>query len=195
MSTPKRFPLVLAALVASLAAVVAPRPARAQDNMLRGPHPFLKDNEVSIHVLLAAGGSDTPGGTKLATDYGYKLRGPVWLNLQLNFQNQNCHTPSGGACDPPSGSIWETLAGVKLKWPTAIPIVPFVKAGVGLAFAFPDGASNGLGLAARGGGGANYFIFDWFGLGAEIGYSVGQLSTARSNYNVFDFGAGLEFQF
>jgi hypothetical protein len=84
---------------------------------------------------------------------------------------------------------------VKLKWPTPIPLVPYVKGNVGLAYAFPNGASNGMGFAARGGAGANYFFFDWLGLGAEIGYSVGHLSTASSQYAEVDFGAGLEFQF
>jgi hypothetical protein len=84
---------------------------------------------------------------------------------------------------------------VKLKFPTAIPVVPFVKGGAGLAFAFPNGAANGLGVAARVGGGANYFFFDWLGLGAEVGYSIGYLTTAAGSYSVFDFGGGLEFQF
>src|SRR5204862_7886532 len=163
---------------------------------LPGPHPFLKQNELSAHVLLAAGGSDTPGGTKIASDYGYRLGGPTWLNLQFNFQHALCRAPSGGSvCMDPSGSVFETLAGVKLKFATAIPIVPFVKGGAGLAFSFPNGAGNGLGPAVRVGGGANYFFFDWLGLGVEIAYSAGHLSTAKSTYAVLDFGAGLEFQF
>ena len=169
---------------------------RADDNLLRGPHPFLKQNELSAHVLLAAGGASTPNGTKVAADYGYRLSGPVWLNLQLNFHHAICRTPSGGTnCMEPSGSVFETLAGVKLKFATAIPVVPFVKGGAGLAFAFPDGAGNGLGPAVRAGGGANYFFFDWLGLGAEIAFSAGHLSTAKSSYSVLDFGGGLEFQF
>jgi len=200
MSTTRRFPLAKGAIsttsVVAILTMLSPGPARADDNMLRGPHPFLKANELSAHVLIAAGGDNTPGGTKVATDYGYRLSGPAWLNLQLNFQHAACHTPSGGTvCNDPSGSIFETLAGVKLKWPTAIPIVPFVKAGAGLAFAFPNGAGNGLGLAIRGAAGANYFFFDWFGLGAEIGFSAGSLSTAKSAYSVLDFGGGVEFQF
>jgi hypothetical protein len=191
MSTTKRFPLAIGA-----AAMLAAGAARADDNLLRGPHPFLKQNELSMHVLLAAGGTDTPGGTKIASDYGYRLAGPAWLNLQLNFQHALCRTPSGATtCMEPSGSVFETLAGVKLKFATAIPVVPFVKGGAGLAFAFPNGAANGLGPAVRVGGGANYYFFDWLGLGAEIGFSAGHLSTAKSSYSVLDFGGGLEFQF
>jgi hypothetical protein len=171
-------------------------PARADENMLRGPHPFLKDNELSAHVQLVGGIGDTPGGTKIAADYGYRLRGPAWLNLQLNYQHAACHTPSGApTCDEASGSVFETLAGIKLKWATPIPVVPYVKGDVGLAYAFPNGAGNGMGVAARAGAGATYFFFDWFGLGAELGYSVGHLSTAKSTYAEIDFGGGLEFQF
>jgi hypothetical protein len=198
MSTTRRFPQAIGAGVLGLLVALAPTRARAaaDENLLRGPHPFLKDNELSAHVLLVGGIANTPGGTKIALDYGYRLRGLAWLNLQLNYQRAACHTPSGGTiCDEPAGSVFETLAGVKLKWPTPIPLVPYVKGNVGLAYAFPNGASNGLGFAARGGAGANYFFFDWLGLGAEIGYSVGHLSTASSQYAEVDFGAGLEFQF
>jgi hypothetical protein len=195
MSTARRFPLAIG--VGAAALLAAAGVARgADENLLHGPHPFLKQNELSIHVLLAAGGDNTPGGTKIAADYGYKLVGPAWVNLQLNFQHAMCHTPSGGTvCDEPSGSVFETLVGGKAKFATAIPIVPFIKGGVGLAYAFPNGAGNGFGPAVRFSGGANYFFFDWLGLGGEIGFSAGHLSTAKSGYSVLDFGGGLEFQF
>jgi hypothetical protein len=193
MSTTLRFPQVV---VAVLAAAVAVGPARAaEDNLLRGPHPFRKANELSVHMLLASGGDNTPSGGKLALDYGYKLYGPAWLNLQLNSQRATCSSPSGGNCTSASGQVYETLAGIKLKWSTAIPIVPYAKAGVGLAYAFPDRAANGWGVAARVGGGANYFFFDWLGLGLELAFSTGHLSTASPSYSVFDVGGGLELQF
>jgi hypothetical protein len=195
MSTARRFPLAIGVGAAALLAIAGA--ARAEDNVLHGPHPFLRQNELSVHVLLALGGENTPGGTKVGGDYGYKLKGPVWLNLQLNFHHAMCHTPSGATtnCAEPSGTVFETIAGAKLKFATAIPIVPFVKGGAGLAYSFPSNAGNGLGPAVRVGGGANYFFFDWLGLGAEIGFSAGHLSTARSGYTVLDFGGGLEFQF
>jgi hypothetical protein len=196
MSTTRRFPLALGAALAAAAMGLGAGPAHAEDNLLQGPHPFLKQNALSAHVLLVAGGDNTPGGTKVAADYGYKLVGPVWFDIQLNFQHAPCHTPSGApTCAEPTGSIYETLAGVKLKWATAIPVVPYVKGGAGLAYAFPNGAGNGFGPAFRAGGGAYYFFFDWLGLGAEIAFSVGHLSTANSSYSLLDFGGGLEFQF
>jgi hypothetical protein len=196
MSTTRRFPPAIRSTALGLLALLAAGSARAEDNMLRGPHPFLKDNELSAHVLLVAGSGGTPGGTKIAADYGYRLSGPAWLDLQLNYQHAACHTPSGApTCDEASGSVFETMAGIKLKWATPIPVVPYVKGAAGLAFAFPNRAGNSMGLAVRGGAGANYFFFDWFGLGAELGYSVGHLSSADSHYAELDFGGGLEFQF
>ena len=49
-------------------------------------------------------------------------------------------------------------------------------------------------------GGANYFFFDWLGLGGQVGYSLGNLDydttfTGSHTYAVFDFGGGVEFQF
>lgn len=187
-------------------AALAPARARAEDNMLRGPHPFLKDNELSAHVLLVAGVGNTPGGTKIAADYGYRLGGPAWLDLQVNYQNATCRSQSVAAmCAQPTGSVFETLAGIKLKWATPIPLVPYVKGGVGLAYAFPDGAGNTMGVAVRGGAGAAWFFFDWLGVGAEMGYSVGSMSIGApgggqaamnaSSYSELDFGGGVEFQF
>jgi len=197
---PRRFPPVRSTrspLLAALAvAALVPASARAEDNMLRGPHPFLKDNELSAHVQLVAGIGNTPGGTKIAADYGYRLIGPAWLNLQVNYQNATCRSQSANAmCDQHTGSVFETLAGIKLKWATPIPLVPYVKGGVGLAYAFPDGGSNTMGVAARGGAGAAWFFFDWLGVGAEFGYSVGSMSLAGQSYAEIDFGGGLEFQF
>jgi hypothetical protein len=205
MSTTRRDPLhrerdgvraftAMAALAGLLLA--APTRARADDNMLRGPYPFTKDNAVSAHILLAAGGNNTPGGTKLAGDYAFRLRGPAWLDLQLNYQHASCRTPDGSEeCTGPGGRLFEAMAGVKLQWATAIPIVPYAKLGAGLVFAYPDGHPNGLGPAARVGGGANYFFFDWLGLGVELGVSVGHLSIASSSYSIVDFGGGVELMF
>jgi hypothetical protein len=75
-----------------------------------------------------------------------------------------------------------------------VPLVAYVKGNVGLAYAFPNAGPNGLGFAARAGAGASWFFFDWLGLGAEFGYSVGSVSH-QSSYAEVDFGGGIEFQF
>ena len=77
--------------------------------LLRGPHPFLKDNELSAHLLLAEGLGDSWSGTKLGIDYGYRLSGPLWLNLQLNIQKGTLH-----ARRPASASA---AAACSRRWP------------------------------------------------------------------------------
>ena len=47
--------------------------ARAEENLLHGPHPFLKDNELSVHALVGEGQGDALSGAKLELGYGYKL--------------------------------------------------------------------------------------------------------------------------
>jgi hypothetical protein len=192
--------LVLTVPVAAARAQTSPPPPPA-DNMLRGPHPFLKENELSAHVLLAAGLGDTQSGTKLALDYGFRVIGPHWLNFQINIQHATCHAPAGQpSCQPDTGSVFETLAGVKWKWATPIPLVPYAKAGGGLVFVYPNGAHDAVGVTLRAAGGANYFFFDWLGLGGEVGFSIGHVGydatfPGSHTYSVIDFGGGIEFQF
>lgn len=190
----------LAALATVVAIVLAGAgtPARADENLLHGPHPFLKDNELSAHFLLAAGLGDSWGGTKVAIDYGYRLTGPSWLDLQLNIQKGSCPLSSGSCAG--SGTVFETLAGGKWKFRTSLPLVPYAKGAAGLIYLFPDQAHSAVGLAARLGGGLNYFFFDWLGLGAEFGLSLGHgffdsTYAAGHGYAVLDFGGGVEFQF
>jgi hypothetical protein len=83
---------------------------------------------------------------------------------------------------------------------TPLPLVPYVGAAAGLVFAFPNGASAASGVTFRAVGGANYFFFDWLGVGGQVGYSLGALNydstfMGSHTYAVLDFGAGLVFQF
>lgn len=200
LSFPQRlFAFVLAGALA-IPAGAAWAEARADENLLRGPHPFLKDNEVAVHLLFANGVGDAPGGTKLGLNYGYHLSGPSWLNLQLNMQLGSCRQP----CN--TTKAFETLAGAKFKFPTAIPLVPYVKAAGGLVFVFPGEGESASGLGARVGGGASYFLFDWLGLGVEANLSVASVdygggaaggvgASTNSGYTVFDVGGGVELQF
>jgi hypothetical protein len=181
------------------AALLASTPARAADeNLLRGPHPFLKDNELSAHLLLAEGLGDSWTGTKLGLEYGYRLSGPTWLNLQINIQKGAC-TLTPGQCIR-SGSVFETLAGGKWKFSTQSPLVPYAKAATGLIYLFPQEARSAVGFAVRGGGGVNYFFFDWLGFGIEANLSLGHgffdsSYTAGHGYAIIDIGGGVEFQF
>ena len=170
--------------------------ARAQQPLLQGPHPFLRDNELSAHLLLSSGIGDAFGGPKIAADYGYHLRGASWLNLEANAQFGGCD----GARPCGNGPVFETLAGGKWKFATTTPIVAHAKAAGGLVYVFPDDGRASLGVAVRGGGGATYFLYDWIGLGLEACFSLGHVSyestyTRSDTYAVFDFGGGVEVQF
>jgi len=200
------YPLLLTAL-ALVFAMLSPSVARAEENqnLLHGPHPFLKDNELSVHALIGEGQGDALSGAKLELGYGYKLTGgaaPFWLNLLLSFEHSGCNPPSGAtdACASVTGDVVETMAGVKWKFATPVPLVPYLQGNAGLVFAFPNGATNALGLALRAAGGANYFFFDWLGLGIQVGVSVGRIDYDATfhgshTYSVVDFGGGVEFQF
>ncbi|HEY2903040.1 MAG TPA: hypothetical protein VGL59_20830, partial [Polyangia bacterium] len=202
MLTPQQFPLRWRAIVwaattaVTLTLALAPA-ARATEPLLQGPYPFAHNNELSAHVLLAGGLGDSFGGTKLAADYGYHLGGAAWLNLDVNTQFGGCRTDTS-PCS--SGKVFETLAGAKWKFATSTPIVVHAKATGGLVYVFPDDGHAALGVAARGGGGATYFFYDWIGLGLEACLSLGHVSY-ESTYNhsdtyaVFDFGGGVEVEF
>jgi hypothetical protein len=146
---------------ALVAAVLLPSSARADENqnLLHGPHPFLKENELSVHALIGEGLGDALSGAKLELGYGYKLTGgadPFWLNLLLSFEHSGCNPASGGTgdCAGVTGDIVETMAGMKWTFATPLPVVPYVQGNAGLVFAFPNGATNALGLAIRGPRGA-----------------------------------------
>ena len=200
------YPLLPTALALVLA-MLSPSVARAQENqnLLHGPHPFLKDNELSVHALIGEGQGDAISGAKLELGYGYKLTGgavPFWLNLLLSFEHSGCNPGNSGpdACAGVTGDIVETMAGVKWKFATPVPVVPYLQGNAGLVFAFPNGATDALGVALRAAGGANYFFFDWLGLGIQVGFSVGRIDYDATfhgshTYSVVDFGGGVEFQF
>ena len=198
MLTRPHFPPLIATSLLLLLATLASAPARADENLLHGPHPFLKENELSAHFLLAAGLGDSWSGTKIGLDYGYRLGGPSWLDLQLNLQKGSCALTSGSCAR--SGSAFETLAGGKWKYATESPLVPYAKVAAGLIYLFPEQARSAVGLALRTGGGVHYFFFDWLGFGVEANLSLGRgffdsSYTAGHGYAILDIGGGIEFQF
>jgi hypothetical protein len=173
-------------------------PARADDLVLAGPHPFLKENAVNLQVLFGNGIGDSFSGRGIGLGYGYMLHGPLWLDLQVNWRASVCG-PSGG-CAPYTGGDAELMAGVAWRFRTDIPVVPYLRGAAGLVYLYPDNAQSAMGLAARAGAGIRYYVFDWLGFGVEGALSLGRGSFAADypgghTYAVADMAVGVEFQF
>ena len=173
-------------------------PARAEDLMLTGPHPFLKENSLSLQFLLGEGLGDSFSGRGVGLGYGYMLSGPLWLDLQMNVRAAAC-SPYG-ACAATSGSDVELLAGASWRIRTAVPLVPYLRGGAGLVYLYPRVGNDAIGLVARGGAGARYYLFDWLGFGLEAAMSLGHVTFGESyplgrTYAVFDVALGMEWQF
>ena len=155
----------------------------------RGP------NEFSGHLGFQGGWWDwTPGGAKIALEYGKHLGGLQWLNLQLNFVvgrrwGGDCWYDSAGHwhCSDWGyrGSAIELGGGLKWKFVhVAPPFVPYAKLGGMVALlSYPD--VIGLGLAVKGGGGFKYFLLPNVGLGLELNMALG------FNFLNHDVGFGL----
>lgn len=185
-------------LAATFALVRAATPAAANELVLAGPHPMLKENALSLQVVSADGFGDSFSGRGFNLGYGYKLNGPLWLDLGMTWRASACSLFR--ACTDFSGDSAELMAGVTWRFRTDIPVVPYLKGAGGLVFLYPDHFQNAMGLALRVGGGLRYYVYDWLGFGAEIGFSLGRGFFAegypgRSAYRVGDLSAGVEYQF
>jgi hypothetical protein len=203
MSNARELPTRRTAIAAAAALAVAtlaglPGLARAEELVLHGPHPSLRQNAVSVQFLMGHGFGDSFSGTGMGLGYGMMLRGPLWLDLQMNVRAASCSVFTN-RCGV-RGSDTEIMAGLAWRFRTDVPAVPYVRGAVGLLHLFPKGADSAVGVGARGGVGVRYYIFDWFGLGLEMGLSVGHGYFAdgyqpSKTYTVGDVGVGVEAQF
>jgi hypothetical protein len=180
-------------------ALASAGPVRAE-NLMEGPHPFLRDNELSLHGGYAAGFGDTFAGPKLVVDYGYKLDRGIWLDLGVGFMTGVCRPAVGDPACARKGNSAEVLAGIKWKLRMNVPVVPYAKLQAGLGYQFPESARNAWGPMLRGGLGGKYFLYEWFGVGAEITASVGRAgyedgSTLSRALGGLDLTLGAEVQF
>jgi hypothetical protein len=187
--------VVRAALVCVL--LLASTPARA-DELLAGPYPFLRENELSLHGGYGAGFGDTFGGVKTTIDYGYRLQGGWWLDLDLGLLSGRCPADAAGCSR--KGDSAEVLAGAKWKLRMNVPVVPYAKLLGGLAYQFPTAARSASGVMVRGGVGATYFLYEWLGLGAEVTVAAGHAgyadgTTLSRALGALDLTLGAELQF
>ena len=189
------------AAVALLLALLAPEPAAAEP-LLRGPHPFLKDNELALAAGYAL--ANDFDGVRAALTYGYELAGSLWLDLRIELVDADAGRPPAPSPDCVQCAEVNTFAGVlgglKYKLRTQIPLVPYGSVGAGPVFLFNQGAGGAVGIALRAAVGARYFLYDWLGLGAEVGGLLGAAAVDEtagldSAVQMLDFGVSAEVQF
>jgi hypothetical protein len=193
-------PLVVAVAVALLG--LAPVAGAADEPLLRGPHPFRKENALSLSAGYGLGSGFH--GILAALDYGYEISGSLWFDLRFDLLDASADmtTPPPPPC-PTCASVdtyADVLAGLRYKLQTDIPLIPYGSAGVGPIFLFHRGAPGAFGIALRAAIGAKYFLYDWFGLGVELGLVLGGAvvdeAAGLSPYlRVVDLGLGAEMQF
>jgi hypothetical protein len=162
--------------------------ARAEEELLRGPHPFIKDNELTLHAGYSVGLGDNMRGLRLQGDYLNRLAQTLWLDIQMGIVSGSCRT-NQTACGNGSGNAVDILGGAAWKFQTNLPIVPYAKAAAGPIFLFPDSTRSAAGFLVRGGVGAHYFLYDWFGVGAEFAGSWGVAFFAADSHRTGSLGS------
>jgi len=173
--------------------------AQAEEELLRGPHPFIKDNEVTLHAGYGAGLGDSMRGLRVQGDYLSRLAQTAWLDIQMGIVSGSCHT-NPAACSNGGGNAVDILGGAAWKFQTNLPIVPYVKAAAGPIFLFPTSTRSAAGFLLRGGVGAHYFLYDWFGVGAEVTGAWGVAFFAADSHRTgalgsVDMNLGVAVQF
>ena len=173
--------------------------AKAEEELLRGPHPFIKDNELTVHVGYSAGLGDDMRGLRVQGDFLNRLGQTLWLDIQMGVVSGSCRA-NQVVCSNGSGNAVDILGGAAWKFQTNLPIVPYVKVALGPTFLFPDNTRSAAGLLVRGGFGAHYFLYDWFGVGAEFTGSWGAAFFAADSHRTgalgsVDANVGVALQF
>ena len=177
----------IVAAVVAIALLGPSLPAQAEEELLRGPHPFIKDSEVTLHAGYSAGFGDNVRGLRVQGDYLYRLQQSVWLDLQMAVIAGSCHSDPA-ICSSGSGAAVDIAAGAVWKFQTNLPIVPYVKAAAGPLFLFPQDSRSAAGVLLRGGLGAHYYLFDWFGVGAEVSGAGGVAFYGVAGHNTSGVG-------
>ena len=220
------------ALIAVVGMLAGAGTARAQIQT-RGPELFPGKNEISLHLGFQSGltsyttgngyfAGGEPGGGRFMFDYGYRVNDlgkfSLWLNMGFAFTGGSgagvVYGPHGEYLSyGGSGYEMKPFFGVKLKWKTPIPLVPYAKfdgefAGIFGRFC----GDNGIGVLAHVAGGAKYFLTKNIGLGIETGFDFGPAhyngttfgdpcsnsyyyASHTEFYSSFDLEAGAEFIF
>ena len=122
-------PLRPLALGCLLAATLPAGRAWANEPLLRGPHPFLKDNELALAA--GYGVANDFHGVRAGVWYGYQMAGSLWLDLRLELVDAAAGQPPAPAPECFTCAEVETFAavlgGLKYKLRTEIPLVRMSK--------------------------------------------------------------------
>lgn len=169
---PRVLPCFAAAFAVSAVLLATATPARAQEELLRGPHPFLKNDELTLHAGMSGGLGDYVSGMRLQADYGYRVGQLTWFDLQMGVVSGSCHSDAT-TCNKGAGNAIDILAGAAWKFQTKVPVVVYCRVDGGPVFLFPDGTRSAAGFLVHGAAGAHYYLYDWFGLGLEVGGAWG----------------------
>lgn len=194
------------ALLLGIVLVLGLRSSRAAraDDFLHGPHPFLKDNELVVEAALM--NANFYGAFRAALSYGYQAYGGLWLDLRLGLQDVGSApdalqpTFKCSSCTAALNSAVEVMAGVTYRLRMNVPVVPYVKLSTGPMYFFPTGEESTLGFGIRPAVGARYYLYDWLGFGAELGFMTGWTGLPHGNglyrtVSVLDAGLGVAVQF
>ncbi len=142
-------------------------PAQADEVLLHGPHPFIKNDELALHAGFSGGLGDNVTGLRLQGDYSYRLGQVTWFDVQMGVVSGSCHRQEI-ACGDGTGNSVDIVAGAAWKFQTRLPLVVHLRADGGPIFIFPDSARSSAGFLFRGAAGMHYYLYDWFGLGGEL---------------------------
>lgn len=203
-------------LVALAGALVVCSGAVASAQLQRGvPEVFPSRHELSAHLGGQAGFGGqlgSPSGFKLEAEYGYRFHPYIWFDVDL--ANNFGFGSADGYCTHSvfakcyrGGWNLELMAGVKFKFPTAIPLVIEAPLLAGLEVLYNrDCGDNGAAVpVAKTGAGVMYFLTKKIGVGAKFNVAFGPAFHSASDFGVckqdsytdffgyFDFLVGAEF--
>ena len=199
-------------LVTVLAALSALSPAARAEVQQGVPEVFPSKHELSAHMGFQAGFGGQLGsvsGFKLDADYAYRFHPYIWFDADLanvfgfGSADGQCAHSVLATCYR-GGWDLELMAGIKLKFPTRIPLVIEAPALVGVEVLYNrDCGDDGAAVpVVKTGAGVMYFITKKIGLGGKFDVAFGpgfhESSVCKQQsytdfFGYFDFTVGAEF--
>jgi hypothetical protein len=202
----------IAAALFAVAALASPVRAEIQQGV---PETFPTKNEISTHMGFQAGFGGKFGSTsgfKLDVDYAYRFHPLIWFDADIanvfGFGSADgfCNNTLGGATCYRGGWALELMAGIKLKFPTRIPLVieAPILAGVEVLYNRDCGDNGAAVPVLKTGGGVKYFLTKRIAVGAKFDVAFGpgfhgagsvvcQNTSYTDFFGYFDFMVGAEF--